>query len=137
MRVLEQRRGSCCDGALDHFEECLEVAEQTLRQTSAQEGCEDLFVGRIAQRKRIELVLVHELVEDVGAEHDSLGDAHTRLLLQFLRGFVETDMAQESRKARPRPLPPSEPSPMRAKLEYWSKRPRWNTATTPWFFMRR
>ena len=96
VRVFEQRRRTCSDGALDHFEERLEVAEQTLRQTSAQEGCEDLFVGRIAQRKRIELVLVHELVEDVGAEHDGLGDAHARLLLQFLRGFVESDVAQEA-----------------------------------------
>ena len=40
-----------------------------------------------------------------------------------------------SMKASPRPLPPKDPSPIRAKLLYWSKRSRWNTATTPWFFI--
>ena len=42
-----------------------------------------------------------------------------------------------SRKARPLPLPPSDPSPIRAKFEYWSNLSRWNTATTPWFFILR
>ena len=39
--------------------------------------------------------------------------------------------------ASPRPFPPKEPSPIRAKLEYRSKRSRLNTATTPWFFILR
>ena len=98
MRVFEQRRGTDGDRPLDHLHEGLDVAHQAVGQMATQEDAEDIFVRRIAQSHLVELVLVHELVEDVGAEHYGLGDTGDVVLaLQVL--VVDEHAVQERQTA--------------------------------------
>ena len=51
-----------------------EVGDEGVGQLCAKEMLENLLVGGVAQRHLVEVVGVHELVEDVRTQHDGLGD---------------------------------------------------------------
>ena len=55
----------------------------------------DLFVGSITQRYRIEIVLLHELVEEVGTENDGLRNRHLRILILVQFGMTLDNIVEE------------------------------------------
>ena len=60
---------------------------------------QDLLVGGIAQGDGIEIVLLHELVEEVGTEHHRLGDRHLRILILVQFGMTLDDIVKECQSA--------------------------------------
>ena len=89
MRIFKQRRRAYGYRLLHHLKEGVEVLGQGFRQTGVEEVMEHLLVGDvIAEHNLVKLVTGHELVEDVGAEHDGLRNHHPRVV-----EAVEVDMA--------------------------------------------
>ena len=76
MTVLKERAGTDGDRTLRGFEEGKEVVDVTVGQLSTEEVLQDDIVGGVAQGDLVEVVLLHELVEDIGTEHHCLGYAH-------------------------------------------------------------
>ncbi len=69
MAVFEQRRRAHRQRPVDHIKQRKEVLDQPLGQARGQEVGEYLVVGQVAQGHRVEIVVRHKLVEDVGAQH--------------------------------------------------------------------
>ena len=80
MRVLEQARRAYGNGRLHRLEEREEVVDEPVGQLGTQEVAQDDLVGHVAQRKLVQVVRVHELVEEVGAEDHGLRDGHRGIL---------------------------------------------------------
>ena len=59
------------------------------------EVLQDLLVGCIAQGYGIEVVLLHELIEEVGTEHHGLRDHHLRILILVEFGMTLDDVIEE------------------------------------------
>ena len=74
--VLKQRAGTNGDGTVRSLKEGEEVGNITVGQLRLQEVLKDDFVRRITKRNVIEIVLLHKLIEDIGAEHHGLRDLH-------------------------------------------------------------
>ena len=56
---------------------------------------QDLLVGGIAQGDGIEIILLHELVEEVGTEHHRLRNRHLRILVLVQFGMALDDIVEE------------------------------------------
>ena len=69
VRVFEQTRTAHCKRPVDHIEERGEVVGESFGQFCRQKSLEDIFVGRVAECERIELVHRHEFIEYIGAQH--------------------------------------------------------------------
>ena len=69
MRVLEQRRRSDCQRAVDNLGDGQQILTHSIRKFRSQKAVQNLLVGNVGQRHGIEVVERHELVEYVGAEH--------------------------------------------------------------------
>ena len=89
MTVLKERAGTDGDRTLRGFEEGKEVVDVTVGQLSTEEVLQDDIVGGVAQGNLVEVVLLHELVEDIGTEHHGLGYAHAgpRVLIELGMGL--------------------------------------------------
>ena len=66
MGILQQRRRAHGNWRFHSIEEGEEVGNQRIRQLRPEEVLQDFFIRRIAQRDGIEIVVLHELVEEVG-----------------------------------------------------------------------
>ena len=85
MRVFQQARRTDGDRRAHHIEEGQEVFHQPFRQAGTEEGIQDHLIGCITQGYLIQVVCIHELVEDVGTEHHRLRDGYRCVvkLLEF------------------------------------------------------
>ena len=72
MSVLEERRRADCHRTLRGFEEREEVGDERVGQLRTQEVAQYLFVGGVAERYLVQIVLLHKLVEDVRTQHHCL-----------------------------------------------------------------
>ena len=72
MGVFEQRRRAYGYRTLNGFEECEEVGYERVGQLRTQEVAQYLFVGSVAERYLVKIVLLHKLVEDVRTQHHGL-----------------------------------------------------------------
>ena len=99
MRVLEQAGGTYRDRPVHDVEEGFHVADQSHRQSGAEEVLQDFLVGDVAERQLIEVVGVHELVEDIGAEHDGLWDADCHAFLLVEVGVASEQVVDEGEAA--------------------------------------
>ena len=59
------------------------------------EMLQDLFVGRIAQSHRIEVVFLHKLVEEVGTKYHRLRDRHLGFLILVQFRVTLNDIIEE------------------------------------------
>ncbi len=69
VRVFKKTRAAHGERAVYHIEQCQKVFAHILWQTCREEGGENGGVGGIAQCQRIEPVLGHEAVENIGTQH--------------------------------------------------------------------
>lgn len=132
VRILKKRTGTDGYRTLRGLEEGEEVGYQGIRQLRMQEVLQYLFIAGIAQRYRIKVVIHHECIKDVGTEHHRLRNLHGGILILVELRMTLDDIVEESKAL---PLPPRDPSPMRAKWAYLSNFILSNTATTPKFFI--
>ena len=98
MRILEQRRRAHGNRRLDGLEEGEEVGYQCIGQLCFHEVLQYLLVGRVAQGYRPQVVLVHELVEEVGTQHDGLRNLH-RGILELVQFRMTLDDVIQERQA--------------------------------------
>ena len=100
MAVLKQRGGAHGQGGVDHLDECQQVVAHALRQPRRHEAAQYLCVGGIAQCHGVEVVVGHELIEDVGAEHHSAryGDGEAVEIVELRVAF---DYGVDERQAAP------------------------------------
>ena len=97
--VFEQRRASDRDGALHRIEEGKEVGYQCIGQLCLQEVLQYLLVRGVAQRNAPQVVLVHELVEEVGTQHHRLGYLHGGVVEVVQLRVSLDDVVQEGQSA--------------------------------------
>ena len=90
MRVFEQRTGTHGNRRLDGIEKGEEVGYQRIGQLCAHKMLQNLLVRCIAQGYRPEVVLVHELVEEVGTQHHGLWNLH-RCILKLVQFRMSLD----------------------------------------------
>ena len=64
-----------------------------------EEVLEYLFVGDVGECYFVEGVGLHELVEDVGAEHECLGDEHLEVFMLVEVGTALDDIIKEGESA--------------------------------------
>ena len=95
MRILKQRRRAHGNRRFHSIEEGEEVGNQRIRQLRTEEVLQDFFIRRITQRDGIEIVVLHELVEEVGAEHNGLRNHHLRLFILIELGMALDDIIEE------------------------------------------
>ena len=72
--ILQERRRTDGNGRSRRVEEGEEVGHQRVGQLCPEEVFQDFLIAGIAQCNLIEIVRLHELVEDVRTEHDGLRD---------------------------------------------------------------
>ena len=65
---------------MGHIEKGKQVVEHAAGQVALLEAGKDFLVAGVAQGDGIEIVSLHELVEDVGADDHSLGDVYGEAL---------------------------------------------------------
>ncbi len=99
MRVLEQTAAAHGYGASDHLQEGLQVAQQAHGEARAQEMGQHLLVGDVAQCHLVEVIGIHELVEDVGTEHHGLGYSHGHALHLVEVGVTLEQVVDEGQAA--------------------------------------
>ena len=99
MGIFEERGGADGDGFGDYLQIGDEVVAQPLREMRLEEAGEDFFVGGFAERQRIEFVRLHELVEDVGAEHHGAGEQHRGVVKTVEVGVTKDDVVEERQAA--------------------------------------
>ena len=97
--VLEQRAGTDGDGTLHGLEEGEEVVDELVGQLRLEKVLQDFLIGSVAQRQVVEIVAVHELVEDVGAEHERLGDSDRDIVKLCHLGMPLDDVVEEGQAA--------------------------------------
>ena len=96
MRILKQRRRAYGDRRLHRLEEGEEVGNQRIGQLRTEEVLQNLFIRCIAQGNGIEIVFLHELIEEIGTEHNRLGNHHLRLLVLIQFRMALDDIIKES-----------------------------------------
>ena len=96
MRILEQRTRADGYRRLHGIKEGEEVGYQRIGQLSPHEMLQDLFVGSIAESNGIEIVLLHELIEEVGTEYDGLRNRHLSILVLVQLCMPLDDIIEES-----------------------------------------
>ncbi len=70
MGVFEKAGTSDRYRGVDHLEECEKIVFDSARKLAFEEVAENFFVRRIAEGYGVEAVRLHELIENVGAEHN-------------------------------------------------------------------
>ena len=95
MAVFEQRRGTHRQRLLRGVYHSVEIVEQRLRQLCLQELLQYLLVGRVAQCNLPQVVVVHELVEEVGTQHHGLGNEHLGILVTVERLMLLDDVVEK------------------------------------------
>jgi len=95
--VFEQRTGAYRDGAAGGFNEGEDVALQTCRKCGAAEGIEDDGIVGIGERKLVEIIVVHEFLEEVGAEHHRLWNHHRGIVKLVEFGMMLHDVVDEGK----------------------------------------
>ena len=96
MAVLQERRTAYGQRCLHHLYEHLQVGKQPVRQSAAQEAGKHLLVRDVAHGYGVEFVRLHELVKDVRAEHQSLGDVQQVGMLYLVFAHLLYHAVQES-----------------------------------------
>ena len=97
--VLQQAAGTYGDGAAGGVDEGFAVGNQSVGKCGFTEGLEDGGVGDVRKCQGIQGVTVHELFEDVGAEHHGFGNHH-RGILPFVKfGVVLHHAVNEGQSA--------------------------------------
>ena len=89
-----------------HVEEGHKVVGQAFGQSRVEESLENVLVVGVAQCELVEFVGVHELVEDVGAQHNRFGDDHFKVvvlvdILVFLDNVVDERQSASFPAERP------------------------------------
>ena len=78
------------------LEEGEEVGDVAVGQLCLQKVLKDNFVRRITEGDAIEIVLLHELVKDIGAEHHGLGNLYGSPTETVEVGVRLDDVVEES-----------------------------------------
>ena len=97
--VFQQRtrphgnRRVCC------LEECEEVGDERIGQLGMQESMENLVVGGIAEGDLVEVVLLHEAVEDIRTQDDRLRNLHRCVRESVEVGMPFDDIVEEGQSA--------------------------------------
>ena len=97
--VFEQRTGADGNGTTGGFDEGEDVSLQTCRKRGAAEGIEDDGIVGIGECELIEVVVVHEFLEEVGAEHYGLGNHDGGIVELIEFGVVFDDIVDEGKAA--------------------------------------
>ena len=97
MAIFEQRTRAHRDGAAGGFNEGEDVALQTCRECGAAEGIEDDGIVGIGERKLVEIIVVHEFLEEVGAEHHRLWNHHRGIVKLVEFGMMLHDVVDEGK----------------------------------------
>ncbi len=92
MRVFEQRGGTDGDGLPHHVEVSLKVSGEPFGKPRLQERAEDVLVRDVRESRLVKFVRVHELVEDVRAKHDGLGNHDIRVVVGVEFGMTLDDV---------------------------------------------
>ena len=93
--VLQQRARTYGNRTLHRLKEGEEVGYQRVGQLCVQEVVQYLVVRSVAQGYLIQVVLLHELVEHVGAEYHGLGYLHARSGKRIEVGMSLDDVVEE------------------------------------------
>ncbi len=88
MRVFYQRGTAHGQGPLHDLEKRFKVCPHLLWKLGGEEPSQNLLVGQVGQRCRIQVVAVHELVEYVGAYHERVGDRNLHPLEVLTDGMT-------------------------------------------------
>ncbi len=67
--ILENARTAHGKGAVHHLCQCKQIVAHPFGKPPFEESGEYLFVGGVAKGQRVQVVVGHELVENIGAEH--------------------------------------------------------------------
>ena len=108
MRVLEQTRRADGKRSVDHVEERKQIFLYALGELGPLEMFENLLVGGVAERHRVELVGKHELVENIGTEHHSARNHNAQPPEVVAHGiflYYRVDESETSAFASERTLP--------------------------------
>ena len=84
MGVFQQTGRTDGNRRSDHIKEGQEVIHQTLRQTGTEESLQDYIIVRIAQTYLIQIVGIHEFIEDIRTENHRLRNSN-RCIFKFLK----------------------------------------------------
>ena len=95
MGILQQRTASDGYRRTGGLEEREEVGYILIRQLRPEEVPQDRLIGGIAQRYLVEVVTLHEFIEDIRTQDDRLGDAHLDILKLVELGVTLDDIIQE------------------------------------------
>ena len=88
VRVFEQARRAHGDGAAHHFEEGQYVVFEAFGQGGVEKVLQDFLVGQVGEGHLVEVVALHEFVEDVGAEYNGLGHRYAHAFVIFEYGVA-------------------------------------------------
>ena len=108
MAIFEQTRRTYGKRPVYHIEEGIEVVGQSARQCGCKKMLQYLLIAARRQGYGIELVFLHELVENVGTQHHRAGylHAHTFEIVEFgIFLYYAVDKRQAASLAAERPLP--------------------------------
>ena len=97
--ILQERRRTDGYRSMGSLEERKEVGYQRVGQLCMQERLQDVFVAGIAQGYLVEVVTLHELVEDVGTEDDGLRYLHGGILELAEVGMHLNDVVEKRQSA--------------------------------------
>ena len=97
--IFEQRRGAYGYRRVRGIEESEEVCNERIGQLGTQKGVQDFVVGRIAQGYLVEIVLLHESIEDVGTQHHRLRNLHRGVGKPAELGMPLDNVVEESQSA--------------------------------------
>ena len=76
VRVFQQTAATDGNRRTYYRQEGFQVAQQSHGKASSKEMLENSLVGQIAQCYLVKLIGIHELIENVGTENNSLGNAY-------------------------------------------------------------
>ena len=74
-----------------------DVALQTCRKRGAAEGIEDDGIVGIGERKLVEIIVVHEFLEEVGTKYHRLGNHHRGIVKLVEFGMMLHDVVDEGK----------------------------------------
>ena len=108
MGVLENTRRPYGQRPVDHFGQGRQIVAHPFRQPRLEKCLQDNIVGSVAQCKRIQVVIGHELIENIGAEHhrtrNTDGNAIETVALRMLF-YYRVDECKATAFAAERSLP--------------------------------
>ena len=99
VRIFEEGRRADGNGLIDHLEIGNEVCAEALGEGGPEESGENFVIGGFGEGQRIEVALLHELVEDVRTEHNGLGELHLCPGEVVQVGMAQDDVVEEGQAA--------------------------------------